>query len=244
MAASMNVAKGSPLYQQIFEEIKTEIDNGKYVPKERIPSEPDLAEKYGVSRITVRRAIEELCAEGYLIKQQGRGTFVSTPHINRKFLQSQDSRSFSEICGDYGMIAGAHLLNRQIVPVRPDEASFFGIDDDALLLYIQRLRTADEMPIFEENIFLPYEGNQELFSAPLEDVSIFDLIERVGGRRPSRTARRVIEAVKANSEQAQRLAISIGDPLLLLNVQFLDSDGGPVCIGRQYYVGSRYHFEL
>ena len=53
----------TPLYQQIFGEIKAEIDRGDYAPKEKIPSEPELSQKYGVSRITVRRAIEELCAQ-------------------------------------------------------------------------------------------------------------------------------------------------------------------------------------
>ena len=91
----MTNSKSAPLYQQIFEEIKGAIEAGDYVPKERIPSEPELSERYGVSRITVRRAVEELCAEGYLVKQQGRGTFVSTPHINRRLLQYTAARSFT-----------------------------------------------------------------------------------------------------------------------------------------------------
>ena len=87
-------SKNAPLYQQIFEEIKSAIEEGVYAPKERIPSEPELAAQYGVSRITVRRAVEDLCVEGYLVKQQGRGTFVSTPHINRRLLQYTVARSF------------------------------------------------------------------------------------------------------------------------------------------------------
>ena len=61
-----------PLYQQIKEDIKDAIQSGKYKPKEKIPPEPALSEEYAVSRITVRRAIEELCSEGYLTKMQGR----------------------------------------------------------------------------------------------------------------------------------------------------------------------------
>ena len=81
----MPTPKNAPLYQQIYDEIKDAIEKGVYAPKERIPSELELAEQYDVSRITVRRAVEELCSDGYLVKQQGRGTFVSTPHINRQF---------------------------------------------------------------------------------------------------------------------------------------------------------------
>ena len=116
-------SKSSPLYQQIFEEIKGAIEAGDYVPKERIPSEPELSERYGVSRITVRRAVEELCAEGYLVKQQGRGTFVSTPHINRRLLQYTAARSFTDVCRDSNMKPGAHVLNRLIVPVRSRKRS-------------------------------------------------------------------------------------------------------------------------
>lgn len=234
----------TPLYQQIFGEIKAEIDRGDYVPEEKIPSEAELSQKYGVSRITVRRAIEELCAAGYLVKHQGRGTFVSTPRINRCLLQTENAQSFTRVCVENGMTAGAHVVDRQIVPARPDEAEFLGLDVDALLLYIQRIRTADGQPIFEENVFLPYEGYQELRTRSLEDASLFDAIAEVGGRRPVHTPYRTVEAVRATSAQASRLAISANDPLLLLNVNFADEQGEPVCIGRQYYVGSRYRFVL
>ena len=237
-------SKSAPLYQQIFEEIKGAIETGDYAPKERIPSEPELSERYGVSRITVRRAVEELCAEGYLVKQQGRGTFVSTPHINRRLLQYAAARSFTDVCRDSNMKPGALVLNRLIVPARSEEAKFFGLDESALLLYVQRIRTADEQPIFEENVFVPYEGCQELLNVDLEDMSLFDIIAEVTGRRPTKTPRRTVEAVRATQEQASRLAISAGDPLLFLNVCFADDEDNPVCIGRQYYVGSRYRFVL
>lgn len=66
----MPAPKNAPLYQQIYDEIKDAIEKGVYAPKERIPSELELAEQYEVSRITVRRAVEELCSDGYLVKQQ------------------------------------------------------------------------------------------------------------------------------------------------------------------------------
>lgn len=68
--------------------------NGTYKPGEKIPTEPELADLYHVSRITVRRTVEELCTQGYLIKHQGKGTFVKSPMIFRKF-ESQKNMSFS-----------------------------------------------------------------------------------------------------------------------------------------------------
>ncbi len=101
----MPAPKNAPLYQQIYDEIKDAIEKGVYAPKERIPSELELAEQYEVSRITVRRAVEELCSDGYLVQQQGRGTFVSTPHINRQF-HASTLQTFTALCADNGMKGG------------------------------------------------------------------------------------------------------------------------------------------
>ena len=107
-----------PLYQQVKDDIRAAIESGKYKTNEKIPPEPELSAEYSVSRITVRRAVEELCAEGYLVKMQGRGTFVSKPRIHRKFTSGRGTASFTETCKENGMVPGARLLNRQIVPVR------------------------------------------------------------------------------------------------------------------------------
>ena len=236
-------ARQIPLYQQIYDEIKGSIENGTYQPKQRIPSEPELADEFGVSRITVRRAIEELCAGGYLVKQQGRGTFVSTPHISRHLLQSQDAESFTSVCAKNGLRAGARVVARQIVPARPEELEFFHMSAGELLLYIQRIRLAEDQPIFEENVFLPYRGYESFLTDDLKDCSLFDKIAEVHGSRPSCTVRRTIGAVRATAEQASRLAIPANEPLLYLHAFFADNAGEPVCVGRQYYVGSRYRFE-
>lgn len=240
----MNGAKAIPLYQQIYDELKESIESGRYAPKMRIPSEPELAEEFGVSRITVRRAVEELAARGYLIKQQGRGTFVSVPHFSRRLMQKSGTCSFSKLCEENGMKPGARLVSRQIVPARTDELEFFRLSEKSLLIYVQRIRTADGQPIFEENIFVPYEGFDELFNISLDDVSMFETLYQISGHYVADQARRTIEAVRATAEQASRLSVSASDPLLYLNVQFLDERNLPLYIGKQYYVGSRYRFEL
>lgn len=233
-----------PLYQQIKHDIKAAIQRGEYKPNEKIPPEPVLSEEYSVSRITVRRAIEELSNEGYLVKKQGRGTFVNTPRMNRKFTSVKKAESFTELCLQHGRKAGAHLVDRKIVPVRQDEQKFFGMQEDGLLVYVERIRTADGQPVFLENIFLPYECFKEIFSADLEDQSIFETILRLSGRQITDTAKRVLEITKATPEQAKKLGIPLGEPLFYLNVYFVDQEGRPLCIGRQYYIGSRYIFEF
>ena len=90
--------------------ITSQIKNGTYKPGEKIPTEPELAELYQVSRITVRRTVEELCTQGYLIKHQGKGTFVKSPMIFRKF-ESQKNMSFSESCHQNDRIPESHVLS-------------------------------------------------------------------------------------------------------------------------------------
>lgn len=235
----------APLYQQIYEDIKGKIEAGSYAEGDRIPSEQELCQTYGTSRITVRRAISDLCTNGYLVKRQGVGTFVSKPRIFRELRRSGNSiETFTDICRNNGARAGARLLCRRIVPARDDERSFLGLGDDDLLLYVQRLRTADGIPVYEENVFLPYEEFRGLAEVTLDDVSLFDTIERVSGRRPERNARLTLEAVAATPEQAGRLRVPAGAPLLYMNGYFEDGNGRPLAIGRQYYVGSRYAFDV
>ena len=82
---------------------------------------------------------------------------------------------------------------------------FFGLQKDALLLHIKRVRTADGEPIFEENIFVPFDAYRELLTADLEDKSIFAEVERVGGTPIVSVGYRTVEAVRANAEQAAEL---------------------------------------
>ena len=103
-----------PLYQQVMDDLKGEIARGVYAAGSRIPSEMELAKSYGVGRVTVRRAIEELSRAGYLNRQQGRGTFVCAPKLKRKIRQKGDVQSFSDACRVNGMEPGACVISRKI----------------------------------------------------------------------------------------------------------------------------------
>lgn len=240
----MATSRNAPLYQRIYEDVKTSIKDGTYKPDEKIPSEAELSNEYGVSRITVRRAIEDLCSDGYLIKMQGRGTFVCKPHIMRRLSQSRATKSFSEVCREAGAKPGAHLVDRQIVPARQHEREFFGLDEGALLVYVRRIRTADGDGTCDESMVIPYESGRALLTAPLEDTSLFDAIENATGHRPALTSEWVITAVKATTDQAVFLGISVGDALLRTTVSFLDAEEVPVCMGHHFFVGSRYELAL
>lgn len=233
-----------PLYQKIFDDIKLAIDEGTYAPGDKIPTELELSEAYAVSRITVRRAIEDLSTAGFLVKRRGLGTFVCAPRMRRKLLQGGLPESFTDICRKNGRVPGGKLLNREIVVARSDEREFFGLEKGGLVLHIQRLRTADEQPIFEENMIVPYEENKELASVDLSGESIYQLMDRLYGRRPVTNSRVLVESVGASSGRAMRLQVGSGEPLLYITTYALDQNDAPAYIGRQYFIGSRYMLDL
>ena len=151
-----------PLYQQVIDIIKNEINSGAYKAGARIPNEFELAESYKVGRVTVRRAIEELVQQGYLTKRQGKGTFVNAPKLKRKIRQKDDVQSFSDACRVNGMEAGARVISRKILPADSTEAQFFGVPVGTDLICVERVRTADGVPVMLENNIYVYEDNAYL----------------------------------------------------------------------------------
>jgi len=231
----------TPLYQQVLEDIKAGISAGTYRPGERIPSEPELSELYSVSRVTVRRAIEELVGEGYLTRRQGKGTYVNQRKMARKIRQTSEVQSFTSVCAEMGMTAGATLLERRIVPARSEEQRLFGKGCERLV-FVSRLRTADGIPIMEEYNYFPAEDYAFLLDAQLEDTSIFGVIREATGSYTDKTSESTIEIARSSAAMAKRLQIATGDPLFYEHVFFLDQDGNPFCLSNKYLVGSRYLF--
>lgn len=237
-------SSATPLYQQVMDDIKEDIQDGVYAVNAKIPSETELSGMYSVSRITIRRAIEELSSEGYLTKKQGKGTYVNPPKLERKIYQKNEVQSFTDTCRESGRVAGAHLISCQLVAARASEAKFLGLDKGAQLVHVRRLRTADGVPIMIENNFFPREGFEFLMDTELDDVSIFKLVEEHVGRHVADNSSCTLEIVHADSDAAEMLAVSVGEPLFYERVEFLDGEGRPFLIGKQYIVGSLYVFNI
>ena len=233
-----------PLYQQVMDDLKGEIARGVYASGSRIPSEMELAKSYGVGRITVRRAIEELSRAGYLNRQQGRGTFVCAPKLKRKIRQKDDVQSFSDACRVNGMEPGACVISRKILPADSTEAQFFGVPVGTDLICVERVRTADGVPVMLENNIYVYEDNAYLSTAPLSNQSIFEFVRNRTGRTPAFTDPCTLEIACASPEVARLLAVPVGEPLFYMEAFFFDEQRRPFIIGRQRIVGSRYVFDI
>lgn len=215
-----------PLYQQVIDIIKNEINSGAYKAGARIPNEFELAESYKVGRVTVRRAIEELVQQGYLTKRQGKGTFVNAPKLKRKIRQKDDVQSFSNACRVNGMEPGACVISRKILPADSTEAQFFGVPVGTDLICVERVRTADGVPVMLENNIYVYEDNAYLSTAPLSNQSIFEFVRNRTGRTPAFTDPCTLEIACASPEVARLLAVPVGEPLFYMEASFSMSSGG------------------
>lgn len=238
----MKLAEGSltPLYQQVKDDIKDDIEHGVYQANDRIPSETELSETYEVSRITIRRAIEELVGEGYLTKRQGKGTFVNPPKLARKLLQPSVVQSFTDTCLECGRLAGAHVIAVTPVKATPDECELLGLKVGSELVRLRRVRTADGVPVMVEDLLLPLPRHGYLLREDLEDVSINDVLERRVGVRCSAGRGRTLEMVRADAGLSELLSVSRGEPLFLVSGLMLDGTGAPLMVERQHIVASLF----
>lgn len=240
MISSLNLESQNPLYQQLMEEIKRKIDCGEFTYGQKIPSETEFMKTFSISRITVRKAIEELVTEGYLSKKQGKGTFVNKPKIKRKI--ENNILSFQNACIACHMKPKHILLEQNIIMPRSDEASFLNHGGNDKIIFTQRLLTADGDPIMLENNYYPLKGFEFLLEEKLDE-SLYLLFKK-HGINPSGSPSTTLELVRATASTAKLLHVPLGEPLFYMIAYITDSEGKPIHIGRQYIVGNRYMFNL
>lgn len=234
---SLDRTSVEPLFAQVVNSLNSAVSSGEFTAGERIPTEPELAQMYGVSRITIRRAIDELCQHGVLVKKQGKGTFVCERKVSRKI---QHIASFSESCKASGMVPTATVMKRELLESVPpsiaDRQEFVGNQ----ILYVQRIHYADGVPIMIENNYYPYPRYEFLLSEPLEG-SLFTVLAE-HGIEVAGSENSFIDAIGATRAHAADLSVIVGDPLFMFYREMLDSKGALIYVGRQYICGSRYRF--
>lgn len=238
------MSENVPLYRQIYEDLRDSIADGTYPVGARLPSETELVGYYGVSRLTVRRAIADLAADGFLVTEQGRGSFVRKHKLWASNLRSSVTKSFTDICFEAGLKAGARVVSEEIVRSPRHYAQALGVAEGSLLICIRRIRTADDWPIIDEYTYLPYERYEGILAKDLTDASIFQAVQEVGGMRPLHTQDQLISAVNATADQARELNVPTGAALLKRSAIFVGADGKPISVSRSFFVGGRFSFEV
>lgn len=224
-------------YQQVREELETEIQRGRRPAGSRLPPERALAQHFGVSRVTLRRSLEEMERAG-AIARSGTGWMVASPAIGEP---PSVLMSFSEMAASRGLKPGARVLERRQRPATIDEADSLGLAPGAPLFELERLRSLDDVPILVDRTRIPLSLTPGLFEMDLDGRSLYETLEQNFGLRPTR-ARLTVEAIPADERRASLLGLEPGGPLLLCRQQSEDQTGRQIELCDMVYRGDRYRF--
>ena len=226
---------GGPAYAQIEDRLTEAISSGDLQAGDRLPAERDLAEQLGVSRMTLRQALQTLERRGLVRRTVGRhgGTFIAEPKIERDVAVA----GLTELLRRQGHRAGATVLSAQEGPSSGRTATALGLEPGEHVFEVVRLRLADGEPLALEVSLFPAGRFAGLLDLQL-DGSLYGLLESTYGVSVRRAVER-LEPVIAGAREARLLSVDVGSPLLLVERTAFDALGGPVEYARDRFRGDR-----
>ena len=229
-----------PLHHQVFRDLSAALDGHEWKPGDRMPTERDLAERYGCSLITVRHALGELVREGRIERTRGRGTFVVQPRIDRDIAGSM---SFAEEMQRRGLDPATRLVTGRIEPAGNVVGGLLGLDADAPVVYLERVRLGGGEPLILEQARLPAERFPGLLAFDFEHRSLYDIL---GERYETRVvrARESVEPVSLRSREAKLLGVSNRSLALQIDGVAFGADEVPVEVARSFVRGDRTRYYL
>ncbi len=228
----LDASSSQPLYRQVQRGLRQAIDRRLLGPDDALPGERDLAEDLRVSRITVRKALDGLVADGLLIRRHGSGNFVAG-RVEKNFAALT---SFSEDMRARGRVPHSVFLKRAEGTVTPEEALALGLSPGTRVLRFHRLRSADDAPMAIE--YATVVASALATGLDAVESSLYEALER-HGHRPVRALQR-LRAVLLSGPQASLLKARAGDAGLLVERIGLLRDGRPVEMSHSYYRGDTY----
>ncbi|MCP5128703.1 MAG: histidine utilization repressor [Pseudomonadales bacterium] len=224
---------GKPRYTRIKEHIIRRIDTSRWKAGDRVPSENALATEFGVSRMTARRALQELGEEGLLVRTQGLGSFVADARPMSSMLTV---RSIDEEITARGHQHRAEVLLLEAVPAERTNALLLGLGEGAEIFHSILLHWENTLPLqYEERFVNPRFGPEYLS----QDFTVTTPSHYLSSISPLTEADQSIEAVTVDSEIGRALQIKRGEPCLKLNRRTW-CQRGIVNISTLIYPGSRY----
>ncbi len=233
---SLQAGGSGPLYLKLRQSLEEAINSGKLNHGDALPPERDLADYANISRVTVRKAVDDLVKDGLLVRRHGSGTFVVKPVAK---VQQSLSRltSFTEDMARRGLKATARWLERGLYPASPDEMMMLGLPADALVARLGRLRIADDLPLAIERASI----SAEFVPDPRQvTTSLYAELDKIGAR-PVRAVQR-ISACNLKDPDAAMLGIPVGSAgLSIERISYLAS-GRFAAFTRSVYRGDAYDF--
>lgn len=205
----------------------------------RLPPERELADRLGVARETLRRALDELQARGLLERRQGAGTFVT----GQSWLKPLVLRSFTEDMRERGLVASSELLSHGVRRADAKVALKLKAVPGSEMFEVRRLRLASGEPMAIEHAFLPRARLPGFDPARLARHSLYELLQREYGLAV-RNAAQEIQATVLTEDEALLLEVAPFSPALLVERLVYSTDGDPIEYGKSLYRADRYRFEV
>lgn len=227
-----------PIYFQIEQRVREKIEKKELKPGDLIPSEREFAEKYQISRMTVRQAINNLVNEGYLQRVRGKGTFVAVKKFEKNV---QRLTGFSEDMRSRGLEPETQVLSFKVIEADSLIASRLNVEEKSKVYHIERLRLADKEPIAYEVFCMSADLVPDL-TWEVAEKSIFKYVEEIGLSIISGTQE--LEAITANKREASILGIKIGAPILFIQQVSQLEDQQPLEYVKSYYRADRYKYKV
>lgn len=224
-----------PLYAQLKAALLMLIRNGDLKPHERLPSERELSQKYGISRMTIRQALQSLIREGLLYTRIGKGTYVGEIRLE----QGRTLTGFSQEMVRRGLKPSSILLEASIVPASGEIAAALAIDENSGVVRMSRLRMANNQVIAIEIAYLPHALCPGLLDYDFSKASLYDVLQNKYGIHLV-SAEQTMESALANNHELKVLQLKSPAAVLRMKRATSSEQGAIVEYTESVYRGDRY----
>ncbi|MEH7107697.1 GntR family transcriptional regulator [Bacillus sp. JJ1764] len=230
----------SALHLKVKDAIISLIKAGEYKPNTQLPTEAEFCKIYGVSRTTVRTALQQLVSEGYVYRQQGRGTFVSNNKVKQKLTSTV--QTFTEQIAMQGKNPLIKVLNLQVIPADSFLAEIFDLNEGDPINKLERARYVNDEPLQYEIAFLPWKITPGLNQEDCEK-SLYHLLERQFRLKVKRTVE-YLEIAAVEQDIAEILHIQEGSPCFSLETYAHASDETVIEYSKTIFRGDMANFVI
>jgi GntR family transcriptional regulator len=228
-----------PLYIQLKELLQEAMGDGTLPPGSRVPSERELSQRYNVSRMTARQALQMLAHEGLIYSRVGKGTYVSEPKIPQEL---QALTSFTEEMARLGMRAESKVLRAEVLPATQDVARRLSLPSGALVVALLRVRYAGGEPMALENTFIDHSLCPDILeNHDFSTDSLYEVMRSEYGLSVV-LAEQLIETRLPQTNECDALGIDHLTPILSIERTTFDADDRAIEFVRSVYRGDKYRF--
>lgn len=231
-----------PKYLQIYEWLHSLIRRKRISIGEMLPPETELAERFGVNRMTVRKALNKMVVEGMVVREQGRGTFLVAESPRDFVYNLEVATGFFSDMQRYGVTPRLELLRAEVVQAEEKTAGLLDLGSAGRVIALQYLFFGNDEPVMIEQSYLPYPEFEELLSFDLNRLR-YPLLKENYNIVPSQ-ADQSFSAVMTGRKEQSLFRASSPLPCLLLECTMFDAAGIPIEFGTYLYRGDRYKFNI